>query len=79
MEIGKAFRELREEQNISRAEVARQIGCTQSAISKIERGKVLPKQSTIEAFCTILRIPLARFYFCALTIEDFGSVDPIRY
>jgi len=78
MEIGKAFRELREEQNMSRAEVARQIGCTQSALSKIERGKVQPKQLTIETFCTILRIPLARFYFCALTSADFGHIDPIR-
>lgn len=79
MDYGKAFRELREEQNLSRAEVAKQIGCTASALSKIERGKVIPKHVTIEAFCIMMRVPLAGFYFRAFTMEDFGSVDPIHY
>lgn len=78
MEIGKAFKELRDERGLSRAEVAKQIGCTLSALSKIERGKVIPKQSTIETFCVMMRIPIAAFYCRAFTADDFGSVEPIR-
>lgn len=72
MEIGKAFKELRDERGLSRAAVAKKIGCTLSALSKIERGKVIPKQSTIETFCEAMHVPLAGFYFRALTSEDFG-------
>ena len=78
MNYGKAFRDIREEQNLSRQELARKIGCTPSSLSKIERGKVIPKHSTIEALCAICRCPVARFYFDALEFSDFGSVDPIR-
>lgn len=59
MNYGKAFKEIREEQNLSRAEVAKQIGCTASALSKIERGKVVPKHVTIETFCIMMLISTA--------------------
>jgi len=78
MNYGKAFRELREENNLSRADVAKQIGCTASALSKIERGKVVPKQATIDTFCVMMRVPIAGFYFRTFTMEDFGHIDPIR-
>ena len=74
MNYGKAFKTIREEQGLSRAEVAKQIGCTPSALSRI----VIPKQSTIETFCTMMRVPIAAFYYRAFTTDDFGSVDPIR-
>ena len=78
MNYGKAFRDLREEQNLSRKELATQIGCTPSSLSKIERGIVIPKHGTIQALCAICRCPVARFYFDALEPSDFGSIEPIR-
>lgn len=78
MNYGKAFKEIRDEQGLSRTEVAKLLGCTPSALSKIERGKTHPKPQTIEAFCLFMRIPIARFYFEAFTREDFESIDPIR-
>lgn len=71
MNYGKAFKELREEKGLSRAKVAKQIGCTPSALSKIESGKVTPKEKTIAKFCTIANIPMAYFLNRALTSMDY--------
>ena len=71
MNFGKAFKEIREEKKLSRAEVAKQIGCTQSALSKIENSRVIPKPATIANFCVSYRVPVARFYIMSFTAEDF--------
>lgn len=71
MNYGKAFKELREEKGLSRTDVAKQIGCTPSALSKIERNKVQPKPITIDAFCVICETPIARFYNLAFDADDF--------
>ena len=71
MNFGKAFKEIREEKKLSRAEVAKQIGCTQSALSKIENSRVIPKPATIANFCVSYRVPVARFYIMSFTEEDF--------
>ena len=78
MDFAKAFRTLREEAGLSRPEMAAQLCCTQSALSKIERGKVIPKNSSIIALCALVRVPVARFYLLALEASDFGSIEPIR-
>ena len=75
MNYGKAFRELREENGFSRADVAKQIGCTPSALSKIENGKTVPKEKTIAKFCLMTRTPMARFYTLALEKDDFSLVS----
>lgn len=71
MNIGKAFKEIREEKGLTRIAVADGIGCTPSALSKIERGKTDPKRTTIERFCDIARIPIAYFYIKALDPADY--------
>lgn len=78
MDFAKAFRTLREEAGLSRPEMAAQLCYTQSALSKIERGKVIPKNSSIVALCVLVRVPVARFYLLALEASDFGSIEPIR-
>lgn len=75
MNYGKAFKEIREEQGLSRAEVAKQIGCTPSALSKIENGKTVPKEKTIAKFCLLARVPLARFYTLAFEKRDFSLLS----
>lgn len=72
MNFGKAFRELREEKSLSRAKVAKRIGCTPSALSKIESGKVTPKDKTIAEFCLMTKTPMARFYTLAFESTDFS-------
>ena len=71
MNYGKAFREIREEQKASRSTVAKALGCTPSALSKIENGKVIPKTATIQRLCINYSIPLARFYCLAFEPSDF--------
>lgn len=74
MNFGKAFRKIREEQNRSRGEVARLINCTPSALSRIENSRTVPKWKTIETFCAMCRVPIARFYAEAFEPGDYGAV-----
>ena len=71
MNYGKAFKELREEKGLSRTDVAKQIGCTPSALSKIENGKTIPKRITIHKFCAITHAPIAYFYAKTMDLEDY--------
>lgn len=71
MNYGKTFKTIRDEKMASRSIVAKGLGCTQSALSKIENGRVIPKQATIERLCKLYGIPLARFYCLAFESEDF--------
>ena len=78
MNYGKAFREIREEKGLSRSDVARRIGCTTSSLSKIENGKVTPKEKTIARFCLITYTPMARFYTLAFDMTDFSLISAIN-
>ena len=71
MNYAKAFRELREEAQMTRPAMARSIGATPTALWKIEHGRTVPKPKTIEALCRLLHIPPAYFYQLAMTIEDY--------
>lgn len=71
MNLGKAFKKIREERGLSRAQVAGAIGVTSSALWKIEAGKTSPKEMTIRKFCAHTHVPIAYFYNWAMTIEDF--------
>lgn len=59
------------EHSISRPEMAKRLGMTQSALWKIEAGRTLPKQKTVERFCAELGISLAYMYIKALEEVDF--------
>lgn len=71
MNYAKAFRELREEVQMTRPDLARSIGATPTALWKIEHGRTVPKPKTIIALCRLLHVPLAYFYQHAMTIEDY--------
>lgn len=73
MNIGKAMKTIREENGLSRQELAKRLGCTTSALSKIENNRVSPKIATIEAFCGATKTPMARLYSIALEARDFAS------
>ena len=74
MNIGKVMLDLREADGKSRSEVARSLGITNGALWKIEKGKTLPKQKTIEKFCEEFGVPLARLYCLSFDVEDFGCL-----
>ena len=71
MNYAKAFRELREETQMTRPGLAKSIGVTPTALWKIEHGVTVPKEKTIIALCRLLHVPLAYFYQHAMTIEDY--------
>lgn len=65
------MQDLRETDGKSRSEVARSLGITNGALWKIEKGKTLPKQKTIERFCKEFGVSLARLYCLSFDAEDF--------
>lgn len=71
MDLGKAINIIREETGLSRKVMAEKLGCTASALWKIETGKSIPKPSTVRKFCEVTCTPLAYFYNRAFTAEDF--------
>jgi transcriptional regulator with XRE-family HTH domain len=52
----------REVLDLSQREFAERIGTTQKQISAIERGLANPRQSTVEAIATALRVPIHMLY-----------------
>lgn len=71
MNLGKAFKEIREEKKASRQIVAKALGITPGALWKIENGKVVPKPATIQRLCDNYSVPPARFYTLAFEPSDF--------
>ena len=75
MNTRKAIKTIREENGLSRTDLAKRVGITPASIWKIEAGKTQAKNETIESICFALRVPLARFYTLALEPRDFGLID----
>ena len=73
MNYAKAFKKIREENGLSRSDMAKTLEMTPGALWKIENGRVLPKQATIEAACFATKTPLARFFTLAFEPRDFAS------
>lgn len=71
MNIGKAMQAIREERGLSRRELADQLGCTQTALWKIENGKTFPKWKTMRKFIANMHIPVAYFFSKAMGLEDY--------
>lgn len=71
MNYGKVFKQIRESSEMSRPEMAAELGMTTSALWKIENGKASPKKDTVCKFCRIAGISLAYFYICSLEAIDF--------
>jgi transcriptional regulator with XRE-family HTH domain len=74
MNTGKAIKTIREENGLSRPDLAKRVGITPASIWKIEAGKTQAKTETIERVCSSLKVPLARFYTLALEPRDFGLI-----
>ena len=71
MNIGKAMQTIREELGLSRPEMAERLGCSKTAVWKIENGKVWPKWKTIHKFIAEAHIPVSYFFSKAMDLEDY--------
>jgi transcriptional regulator with XRE-family HTH domain len=78
MNIGKAMKIIREENGLSRPELAKKLGCTPTSIWKIENNRVVPKKSTVEFFCFMTKTPLARLYSLAFEARDFAPYASVK-
>ena len=75
------MRMIREEQGLSRPEMAKKLTVTAGAIWKIENNKTKPKPATVDYFCFVTRTPLARLYSLAFEPVDYApyaSVHDVR-
>lgn len=73
MNPGKVFRSVREQNALTLSEMADTLKITRSALWKIERGRVWPKQATIKELCEQFDYPVARFYVESFEKEDYGT------
>lgn len=78
MNIGKAMRMIREENGLSRPEMAKKLTITAGALWKIENNKTKPKPATINYFCFVTRTPLARLYLLAFEARDFAPYASVK-
>ena len=81
MNIGKAMQMIREENGLSRPQMAEKLGMTPGALWKIENRKTKPKPATVDYFCFVTRTPLARLYSLAFEPVDYApyaSVQDVR-
>ena len=65
------IKELRLLANLTQSELAKKIGCNQTAIGKYERGDLEPNLQTLKKFCEIFNCSLD--YLVGLE-DDFGNV-----
>ena len=61
--LGNNIRKLRNEKNITQAEMAKQIGIGRTALSKIETGAYFPSASTMKKISDYLDEPLGTIFF----------------
>ena len=59
MTIGTQIRKIRELKDLTQEDVARELGCSQNAYSKIERGQTDPKFSKLKRIAKIFNVELA--------------------
>lgn len=71
MNIGKAFRKIREANKIGQREMSRIIGVTPATLWKIESGKCWPKPQTIKNFSKAMRVPIAMVYIDGIEPDDY--------
>ena len=60
-EIGAKLKKLRQERKMTLKQLAQQAGCTDAALSKIERGEVTPTISILKNAVNVLGVTLSEF------------------
>lgn len=60
--VGRKIQEIRKQQKMSQAELAKASGLTQSWVSRYERGGQLPGSKKLEAIAKALKVPVSAFF-----------------
>ena len=68
-----ALKELRLAQNMSQSELAKKVGCNQTAIGKYERGQLEPNLRTLKQFAEIFNVSVD--YLIGRTESDERQID----
>jgi transcriptional regulator with XRE-family HTH domain len=79
MNIGKAIRELRRQQQLSQDTLARQSGITQAALSAIEKKGVRPNNETLQNLCKALNVPESLLYVIGMEKIDIPQQKQLLY
>jgi transcriptional regulator with XRE-family HTH domain len=61
MNFGEKLKTLREERNLSQAELAKELGLAQTYVSALERRADLPRHATLELIAEYFRLPISSF------------------
>lgn len=72
------MRMIREENGLTRPQMADRLSVTPGALWKIENGKTIPNPATIQCFCIATRTPLARLYTLAFEPVDFAPYASVK-
>lgn len=76
MDFGQAIRRLRQEQNMTQAQLAEACGTSDGAVSMWETGKAYPPKGAIERVCHALGVPT--LYLVLTSIEERDIPDRNR-
>lgn len=63
MLIGDRLRTLREERNLSQADIEKRTGLIRTYLSRVENGHTVPSLETLEKLARALEIPLYQFFY----------------
>ncbi len=72
-EIGSKIQQAREARGLSQKQLARQVGCSQSALSNYEKGKRRMYLSQLEKIADVLNMPIDDFMESKIT-DDISQV-----
>jgi transcriptional regulator with XRE-family HTH domain len=75
MTIGDKIRTLRKDRGWTQEELAKKLGVKPQNISRYEKGRVQPRESTLAIFAEIFALPLAEFTNLAASV-DIPNLDP---
>jgi len=76
MIIGRRIRQLREERNLSQADIEERTGLLRVYISRVENGHTIPSLETLERLAAALEIPLHQLFYEGdgeVVLPDFGK------
>ena len=73
--IGEKIKALRKKRGWSQAELGERVGIKPQNISKYEKNKTLPRESTLQVFAEVFQMPLSEFTQVAAPI-DIPDLDP---
>ena len=73
--VGKKIKALRKERGWTQGDLAEKLGVKPQNISRYEKDRVQPRESTLALFADVFDLPVSEFTTLAVPME-FSSLDP---